>query len=104
MSDSPELNDPSEEITEYEEPADIQSAEKVFLTPRPFDSKKHKALTQRALAFTTLFVSAGLYLGSGVALVLGLVNGDDFNRLTSAFSPFTALTAAALAFYFAQKK
>ncbi|MBM7027162.1 hypothetical protein, partial [Clavibacter zhangzhiyongii] len=76
----------------------------IFRTPPPFDEKKHTADTQRGLAFTSLVLTAVLYLGAGAAFIFGLIDEDGFSTLTSSFSAFAAITAATTTFYFTRKK
>ncbi|WP_146080096.1 hypothetical protein [Clavibacter michiganensis] len=68
-----------------------------------FDLPQHHAKTQRTLAFATLGLAGLLYLGAGIFLATDVVSDDQFGRLTAAFSPFTALAAGAIGFYFGKR-
>jgi len=70
---------------------------------RAFDLPEHHAKTQRRLAFATLGLAGLLYVGAGICLAFDVVSDDQFSRLTAAFSPFTALAAGAIGFYFGKK-
>lgn len=112
---SPSATEPpvSAESDEFVEDAEPSNGSSVFalnetLLPRPgkggtfgtFDLPEHHAKTQRRLAFTTLGLAGILFIGAGACLALDIVTNDQFMRLTAAFSPFTALAAGAIGFYF----
>ncbi|WP_434157608.1 hypothetical protein RI697_15820 (plasmid) [Clavibacter michiganensis] len=86
-------------LTEWVPPA----RDRLRTAIRTFDLPEHHAKTQRRLAFATLGLAGLLYVGAGICLAFDVVSDDQFSRLTAAFSPFTALAAGAIGFYFGKK-
>lgn len=80
---------------------DIPGSGPVFKRKR---KKPHyDQITRRWFALVVLIPTAVYYGGILAALIFGKVNRDDLTAMVAAISPFQALAAAVIGFYFAKR-